>query len=79
MPMLSFLNSYDLSGKTVVPFITFGRGGLQNTVTDLKKLAPDATILEEFGVSRDDVMNSQSDIKQWLEKTGMYKDTNTTK
>lgn len=31
----SFLEAYDLSGKTVVPFITHGGGGVQNTVTDM--------------------------------------------
>lgn len=31
----SFLETYDLSGKTVIPFITHGGGGVQNTVTDM--------------------------------------------
>ena len=73
MPMLSFLNSYDLSGKTIVPFITFGRGGLMNTITDLNALAPNATILEAFGVSSDNVKDSQPDVTQWLERIGILK------
>ena len=67
LPVLSFLSTYDLSGKTIVPFITFGRGGFQNTVTDLKTLVPNATVLQEFGVSRDDVKDSPPEIMQWLE------------
>ena len=70
-PLLSFLASHDLSGKTVVPVIMFGRGGLMNTVTDLKAALPNSTILEEFGASRDNVRNSQSDISQWLGRIGM--------
>ena len=31
----SFLASYDLSGKMVIPFITHGGGGVQNTIRDL--------------------------------------------
>ena len=31
----SFLESYDLNGKTVVPFITHGGGGVQNTIRDM--------------------------------------------
>lgn len=31
----SFLESYDLTGKTVIPFITHGGGGVQNTIKDL--------------------------------------------
>jgi flavodoxin len=72
-PLSSFLASHDLSGKTIVPFITFGRGGLMNTITDLKAALPNSTILEEFGVSRDDVRNSQSDISQWLGRIGMLR------
>ena len=71
LPMLSFLGSYDLSGKTIVPFITFGRGGLQNTITDLKTLVPNAIFFEEFGVSRDDLKDSGTDIAQWLERIGI--------
>ena len=73
LPVLSFLDSYDLSGKTIAPFITFGGGGLMNTITDLKMLSPNAIILEGFGVSRDGVKNSQSDIAQWLERIGILK------
>ena len=73
LPVMAFLDSYDLSGKTVVPFIAFGRGGLQNTITDLKELAPNANFLEAFGVSRDDVSGSQPAITEWLERIGIIK------
>ena len=71
LPVLSFLESHDLSGKTIVPFITFGRGGLQNTISDLKERLPNATFLEEFGVAGADVRNSQPDISRWLGRIGM--------
>jgi len=71
LPAQSFLRSYDLSGKMIVPFISFGRGGLQNTVEDIKTLAPNATVLPEFSVSRDNVKESQSDIMQWIEQIEM--------
>ena len=75
LPVFSFLKAYDLSGKTIVPFITFGGGGLMNTIDDLKTLAPDATILEALGVSRDNIKNSMPEIKQWLERTGILEET----
>lgn len=31
----SFIETYDLNGKNVIPFITHGGGGVQNTVADL--------------------------------------------
>ena len=73
LPALSFLESHDLSGKTIVPFIAFGGGGIQNTITDLKARVPNATVLEEFGVSRDDVRASEAEIAQWLDRMGMLK------
>ena len=71
LPVLTFLNTHDLSGKLIVPFITFGRGGLMNTISDLKELYPDANIFEEFGIYRDDVEKSQSDISEWLNRLGI--------
>ena len=71
LPVLSFLDTHDLSGKTIVPFITFGMGGLQNTITDLSALVPNATILDAFGIAGAEVRNSQADITQWLDRIGM--------
>ena len=70
LPVLTFLHTHDLSSKTIVPFITFGGGGLANTIVDLKNHVPDATILEEFSVGRDAVQNSQQAIIEWLERVG---------
>ena len=72
-PLLAFLASHDLSGKTIVPFVTFGRGGFQNTITDLKNALPDSVILEEFGVAGAEVENSKEDILQWLSRIDMIK------
>ena len=73
LPFLSFLNSHDLSGKTIVPVIMFGMGGLQNTITDLKAALPYSTFLEEFGSSSSNVRNSQPEILQWLDRIGVLR------
>lgn len=70
-PMQAFLDTHDLSGMTIAPFIMFGRGGLMNTITDLNELLPDSTILEEFGMGGDYVMTSQPEIVQWLYRIDM--------
>lgn len=38
----TFLESYDFSGKTVIPFATSGGSGMGRTVDELKKLCPNA-------------------------------------
>jgi len=71
MPVFTFIDSHDLSGKTIVPFVTHGRGGLQDQITDLKALVPNATYLEEFAQYRDELV--ESDVSQWLGGIGMLR------
>ena len=49
-PVNAFLNQVDLSGKKVVPFCTFGSGGLESSVKDLAEKQPDTEILPGYGV-----------------------------
>ena len=47
MAVFSFIEEYDLSGKTVVPFCAHGTGGLAASVRDITA----AEVLEPIGVS----------------------------
>ena len=80
-PMKSFLNEYDLSGKTIVPFNTNGGYGIGSTFETVKKLCPKSTVLEGFstkgGVERDGIYfvmegekekHAAQEIKEWLKK-----------
>lgn len=42
----TFMESYDFSGKTIVPFATSGGSGMGNSSQNLQKLAPDAIVKE---------------------------------
>lgn len=67
MPVLTFVEEYDWSGKTVVPFVTHGTGGLSSTIRDLTAALPeDVTILEPIGVYRPEVDASQSAVQEWI-------------
>ena len=67
MAIHSFIEEYDFSGKTVVPFVTHGTGGLASTIKDITAALPDsATILEPIGVYRPEVDASHDDVIQWL-------------
>lgn len=69
MPVLSFVEAYDFSGKTVIPFCTHGTGGLAATIRDLRKALPDSTqVLEPIGVYRPEVKQAQPDVQAWVEK-----------
>lgn len=60
----TFLESYDFSGKKIVPFATSGGSGMGKTVDVLKKVCPDADIKDG------EVINRFSDKKlaDWLSK-----------
>ena len=63
MAVHSFLEEYDFSGKTIIPFCTHGTGGLAGTIRDLTAALPDsATVLEPIGVYRPIVKNKAIDI-----------------
>ena len=67
MPVLTFVEEYNWSGKTVVPFVTHGTGGLSSTIRDLTAALPeDTTILEPIGVYRPEVDTSQGAVQDWL-------------
>ena len=69
VPMIinTFLESYDFSGKQVVPFCTHGGGGFGGSLASVKKGAKDAKVLDGFEVSGSDAQNAQSDVKDWLD------------
>ena len=66
----TFMDSYDLSGKDVYMFCTSGSSGISTAVSDVKKYAPDANIIDGMrGTSSTD----ESQIKSWLEGNGYKK------
>lgn len=74
MAVHSFLEEYDFTGKTVIPFCTHGTGGLAGTIQDIKKDLPDsAELRESIGVYRPDVDSAQKSINEWLAGMGYGK------
>lgn len=71
MPMVvySFLESHDLSGKTIIPFNTHGGSGFSNTINTLATVQPKAAIVKNgFSVSRDTVQNCAEDVASWVKE-----------
>ena len=72
-PVNTFLPVYDLSGKTVIPFITHGGGGLGHSIADLKNLCPKSTFLEGIAISDRSIKDSQNEILKWLKQIKVIK------
>lgn len=66
MPLYTFFEEYDFSGKTIIPFTTHGGSGLSNTIRTIEKLQPNSSVVEVgLSISRDKITSSQTDIKNW--------------
>ncbi len=60
----TFLESYDFTGKTIIPFATSGGSGIEKSIAGLKSSAPEAKILE--GRLLNDHLSKQ-DLKAWVD------------
>lgn len=66
MPLYTFLESYDFSGKTIIPFVTHGGSGFSRTISTIQELQPGATVVEDgFSVSRNAVADAAQDAMDW--------------
>jgi glutathione peroxidase len=67
-PAASFLASADLAGKTVIPFFTYGSGGMQNCERDTKKIAEKAkAVLPAKAIRGANVRQADKEINDWIE------------
>lgn len=71
MPIASFLEEYDLEGKTIIPFCSHGGGRFGQSLTAIAKLAPDAVMGEALSVHYSGGATLNEEISQWLDVNGM--------
>lgn len=72
-PVFTLLDQVDLGGKKVVPFCTFGSGGLESSVKDLAEAEPQAEILPGYGVRAARMDAMPREIDQFLKAGGFLK------
>lgn len=67
MPLYSFLEEYDFSGKTIVPFTTHGGSGFSRTIRTIAEMQPGAAVMEDgLSISRNSVPDAQRDVEEWI-------------
>ncbi|MBR2895308.1 MAG: NAD(P)H-dependent oxidoreductase [Oscillospiraceae bacterium] len=64
----TFLESYDLRGKTIVPFATSGGSGMGNTNESLRRSSPGAKLLHGRVFSADADMH---DFETWIKELNL--------
>ena len=72
MAIHSFLEAYDFSGKTIIPFCAHGTGGLASSVRDIAgSLNNDVTFINNaFGVYRPNTVGCRPQVNEWLANLG---------
>ena len=68
MPMIlyTFLDAYDLSGKTIAPFNTSGGSGFSGSLDTIEEMEP-----EGLSLGSSEAENCTEAVSQWLEEIGM--------
>lgn len=65
-PVKALLDKADLSGKTIVPFCTFGSGGLFESAADLKEALPKSDIREGYGIRTARIQSAPAEVSRFL-------------
>ena len=71
MPIATFLESYDFSEKTILPFCSHGGGRLGQSLTAIAKLAPQAVVAPGLSVHYSGGSSLPGDVRNWLESQGI--------
>lgn len=71
MPIAAFLESYDFSGKTILPFCSHGGGRFGQSLTAIAKLVPQAIVAPGLSVHYSGGSSLPGDVRNWLESQGI--------
>lgn len=71
MPVATFLEEYDFSGKTILPFCSHGGGEFGQSITYISKLVPNSRIGEGLSIHYSGGSSLGNDIKTWLNSNGI--------
>ncbi|MCH5213106.1 MAG: NAD(P)H-dependent oxidoreductase [Oscillospiraceae bacterium] len=67
----TFIDSYDLSGKTIMPFCTSGSSGISTSVSAIRNACPNADVKDGM---RGTGSTTNAQIEQWIENSNIGKD-----
>lgn len=71
MAIASFINEYDLSGKTVIPFCSHDGYGSGNSYNEIKELAMNIDLLDGIAIKSTDILRSNEQLSQWIDSLNL--------
>lgn len=72
-PIVTLVKAENFAGKTIVPFCTFGSGGLNTSAADLEKALPKAKIQKGYGVRAARILKIEKELNRFLIENGYKK------
>ncbi len=69
-PVAAFVKDNNLEGKVVIPFCTFGSGGLNSSVQSLREALPQAQVLDGYGVRAARLDKCHDELQRFLIEVG---------
>ena len=73
MPMIlySFLDGYDLSGKTIAPFVSSGGSGFSGALRAIASAEPGASLTDGLSLSSSASQTPGGAVADWLAEIGL--------
>ena len=71
MAVYTFLESFDFSGKTILPLCTNEGSGMGSSEREIKKTCPGAEVKKGLPITGSAAANSKNSVERWLKANGM--------
>ena len=71
MAVFTFLESFDFSGKTILPLCTNEGSGMGGSERDIKRTCPGANVKSGLSVIGSQAANAKAALKKWLSSSGL--------
>lgn len=71
MAVYTFLETYDFTGKTLIPFNTSASGGFGRSLSGIGESAAGANILEGLALTEGELDNIQGEVSGWIAGLGL--------
>ena len=71
MAVFTFLEAFDFSGKTILPFCTNEGSGMGKSEKDIEKICGSANVAKGLSISGSRAADSGDSVRKWLNKNGL--------
>lgn len=69
MAVFTFLESYDFSGKTIIPFCTHEGSGMGNSERDIIKICQKGNVIKGLALRGSNVGKADNEIQNWIKNS----------